>query len=62
MSHNLTITALLCKITGAGLRGFRNFNLQAACKNIIISGNGTVEVDVLNDVSHLSPMEALPEF
>jgi len=62
VSHNLTITALLCKITGAGLRGFRNFNLQAACKNIIISGNGTVEVDVLNDVSHLSPLEALPEF
>ena len=62
VSHNLTITALLCKITGAGLRGFRNFNLQAACKNIIISGNGTVEVDVLNDVSHLSPVEALPQF
>jgi broad specificity phosphatase PhoE len=62
VSHNLTITALLCKITGAGLKGFRNFNLQAACKNIIISGNGTVLVDVLNDVSHLSPLEAVPEF
>lgn len=62
VSHNLTITALLCRITGAGLKGFRNFNLQAACKNIIISGDGTVEVDVLNDVSHLTPLEALPEF
>lgn len=62
VSHNLTITALLCRITGAGLKGFRNFNLQAACKNIIISCDGTVEVDVLNDVSHLTPLEALPEF
>lgn len=62
VSHNLTITALLCRITGVGLRGFRNFNLRAASKNIIISSNGNVEVSVLNDVSHLSPAESLPQF
>ncbi len=62
VSHNLTITALLCKITGIGLKGFRNFNLQAASKNIIVSRNGTIKVDVLNDVSHLSPIDSVPEF
>lgn len=62
VSHNLTITALLCKITGVGLRGFRNFNLRAASKNLIVSVNGNIEVKVLNDVSHLSPDELLPQF
>lgn len=62
VSHNLTITALLCKITGVGLRGFRNFNLRAASKNLIVSVNGNVEVRLLNDVSHLSPAELLPQF
>ena len=62
VSHNLTITALLCKITGVGLKGFRNFNLRAASKNMIVSVNGNVEVGMLNDVSHLSPDDSLPEF
>lgn len=62
VSHSLTITALLCRITGVGLKGFRNFNLQAACKNVISSANGQAEVTVLNDVSHLSPVESLPPF
>jgi broad specificity phosphatase PhoE len=62
VSHNLTITALLCKIRGVGLKGFRNFNLHAACKNVIYSAYGLVEVRVLNDVSHLSPVESIPTF
>lgn len=62
VSHNLTITALLCKITGVGLRGFRNFNLRAASKNLIVSLNGNIEVRQLNDVSHLSPDESHPRF
>jgi len=62
VSHNLTITTLLCKFTGVGLTGFRNFNLQAACKNLIVCGNGSIEIKVLNDVSHLSPLESPPEF
>ena len=62
VSHNLTITALLCRITGVGLKGFRNFNLRAACKNLIVSSDGIIEISVLNDVSHLSPVESLPEF
>jgi broad specificity phosphatase PhoE len=62
VSHNLTITALLCKITGVGLKGFRNFNLRAASKNLIVSVNGNIEVRQLNDVSHLSPDESLPPF
>ncbi len=62
VSHNLTITALLCKITGVGLKGFRNFNLQAASKNVIVSVNGHAEVRVVNDVSHLSPADSIPRF
>lgn len=62
VSHNLTITALLCKITGVGLKGFRNFNLQAASKNVIVSVNGRVEVRVVNDISHLSPVASIPQF
>jgi len=62
VSHNLTITTLLCKFTGVGLKGFRNFNLQAACKNLIVCREDGIEIEVLNDVSHLSPMESLPDF
>ena len=62
VSHNLTIITLLCKITGVGLKGFRDFHVQATSKNIIVSENGSIRVDVINDVSHLSPMEAVPDF
>lgn len=62
VSHNLTIITLLCKITGVGLKGFRDFHIQATSKNIIISKDGSLRIDVINDVSHLSPMEAVPAF
>ncbi len=62
VSHNLTIITLLCKITGVGLKGFREFNVKATSKNIIVSENGNIRVDVMNDVSHLSPMESVPDF
>jgi len=62
VSHNLTIITLLCKITGVGLKGFREFNVQATSKNVIVSENGDIRVDVINDVSHLSPMESVPDF
>ena len=62
VSHNLTIITLLCKITGVGLKGFRDFSIQATSKNVIVSENGDIRVDVINDVSHLSPMESVPDF
>ena len=62
VSHNLTIITLLCKITGVGLKGFREFNVQATSKNVIVSENGDIRVDVINDISHLSPMESVPDF
>jgi len=62
VSHNLTIITLLCKITGVGLKGFRDFNIQATSKNVIISEDGSLRIDVLNDVSHLSPLESVPAF
>jgi len=62
VSHNLTIITLLCKITGVGLKGFRDFNVHATSKSVIISENGDIRVDVINDVSHLSTMESVPAF
>lgn len=62
VSHNLTITTLLCKITGVGLRGFRNFNLQAACKSVVVCSGDDIRLEVVNDVSHLTPVEAVPSF
>ncbi len=62
VSHNLTIITLLCKITGVGLKGFRDFNVQATSKNVIISEDGTLRIEILNDTSHLSPMESVPDF
>ncbi|MGB2692479.1 MAG: histidine phosphatase family protein [Thermodesulfobacteriota bacterium] len=62
VSHNLTIITLLCKITGVGLKGFRDFHIEATSKNIIISEDGSLRIEVINDVSHLSPMEAVPGF
>ncbi len=62
VSHNLTIITLLCKITGVGLKGFRDFDIHATSKNVIVSEDGLVRVDVINDISHLSPMESVPSF
>jgi broad specificity phosphatase PhoE len=62
VSHNLTIITLLCKITRVGLKGFRDFHIEATSKNIIISEDGSLRIDVINDVSHLSPMESIPLF
>ncbi len=62
VSHNLTIITLLCKITGVGLKGFRDFHIEVTSKNIIISEDGSLRIDVINDVSHLSPMESVPLF
>ncbi|MCK5709669.1 MAG: histidine phosphatase family protein [Deltaproteobacteria bacterium] len=62
VSHNLTIITLLCKITGVGLKGFRDFDIHATSKNVIVSEDGLIRVDVINDISHLSPMESVPLF
>jgi len=52
-SHNLTIITLLCKFSRVGLKGVRNFNLNAACKNLIVCEEGKFDIAVLNDLSHL---------
>jgi broad specificity phosphatase PhoE len=54
VSHNLTITTLLCKFKGIGLEEFRSFKLKAASKNIILFRNGHFNVNVLNYISHLT--------
>jgi phosphoserine phosphatase len=55
VSHQFTISILLCKFTGVGLEEFRKFKLKAASKNIILLRNGHFNVDILNDVTHLTP-------
>lgn len=62
VSHNLTITTLLCEFTGVGLKGFRDFKLKAACKNHLVCNEDSVQIEILNDVSHLSPIDSLPDF
>lgn len=62
VSHNLTITTLLCKFTGVGLSGFRSFGIQAASRSTVCLSGGKVMVVDLNDVSHLTPVESLPHF
>ncbi len=54
VSHNLTIITLLCRFKGIGLEEFRSFKLKAASKNVILFRNGHFNVNVLNDVTHLS--------
>ena len=55
VSHQFTISMLLCKFTGVGLEEFGKFKLKAASKNIILFKNGNFNVDILNDVTHLTP-------
>lgn len=62
VSHNLTITTLLCEFTGVGLSGFRSFGIQAASRSTLSLSQGKVVVVDLNDISHLTPVESLPHF
>lgn len=62
VSHNLTITTLLCEFTGVGLSGFRGFGIQAASRSTLSLSQGKVVVVDLNDISHLTPVESLPHF
>lgn len=62
VSHNLTITTLLCEFTGVGLSGFRSFGIQAASRSTVCLSGGKVVVIDLNDVSHLTPVESPPHF
>jgi alpha-ribazole phosphatase len=55
VSHNLTIITLLCRFKGIGLEEFRSFKLKAASKNVILFRNGHFDVNVLNDITHLTP-------
>lgn len=62
VSHNLTITTLLCEFTGVGLSGFRSFGIQAASRSTVFLSGGKVVVGDLNDISHLTPAPSLPHF
>jgi len=62
VSHNLTITTLLCEFTGVGLSGFLGFGIQAASRSTLCLSGGKVVVVDLNDISHLTPVESLPHF
>lgn len=55
VSHNLTITTLLCKFTGVPLKEFPSFKLQVTSKNVIVFKDGSFKVVLLNDTQHLKP-------
>ncbi len=61
VSHNLTITTLLANLRASASPGFRSFGIQAASRSTFVSEGKVVVVD-LNDVSHLTPVDALPHF
>ncbi|MGV7929925.1 MAG: histidine phosphatase family protein [Spirochaetota bacterium] len=53
VSHNFTITAILCKILEIPLSDFRRIRLENASKTIIEVGEGTFRATVINDTAHL---------
>jgi len=53
VSHNFTITSILCKIQGISLSQFRRIRVDVASKTFVeIEGDGMV-VKLLNDTCHL---------
>jgi broad specificity phosphatase PhoE len=53
VSHNFTIAAILCKISGISLSQFRKVCVGTASKTMVSLQNGSASIDVLNDRTHL---------
>jgi broad specificity phosphatase PhoE len=53
VSHNFTITTILCKILDIPLSDFRRIRLDNASKTIIETAEDTFRVIVINDTTHL---------
>ncbi len=53
VSHNLTIVTLLCRFSERSLKNFREFIVSETSKTIINFNNGTADVGLVNDISHL---------
>jgi broad specificity phosphatase PhoE len=53
VSHNFTIAAILCKISGISLSQFRKVCVGTASKTMVSFQNGSASIDVLNDRTHL---------
>lgn len=55
VSHNFTITTLLCRFMGIELTSFHTFKIRAASKNVVLIRDGNFRVEIQNDTAHLSP-------
>ncbi len=54
VSHNITIKILLSKFMEKNFSEFRAFKLHPSSKSVVVCLNGKFEVEVLNDMTHLS--------
>ncbi len=53
VSHNFTIAAILCRLSGIRLSEFRNVCVDNASKTLLRVQNGEARIDLHNDLSHL---------
>lgn len=54
VSHNMTIITLLCKFSKKSLLSFREFSVKESSKSVISCNNDIFEIELFNDISHLS--------
>ncbi len=53
VSHNFTITAILCKVLDIPLSDFRRIRLDNASKTVVEADAGVFRAIVINDTAHL---------
>lgn len=53
VSHNFTITVILCRALGVPLSGFRHIRLDNASRTILEARDGAFTALVINDTAHL---------
>ena len=57
VSHSLTIASILCKIKQISLSDFRSVHVDPASRTLVRFADGSSEIVVLNDRSHLNGRE-----
>jgi broad specificity phosphatase PhoE len=56
VSHNFTIAVILCRLRKINLAEFRNTCVDNASKTLINIRSGEAQMELINDVSHLSSL------
>ncbi len=53
VSHNFTITSILCKIKNISLAEFRSVHVDTTSKTVVRFQNGSAAIELFNDRSHV---------